>query len=325
MQDGSSTLHDHTYGITSDPLTQFSCVLSALIHDADHPGVPMAQLVKEGQEVALRFKGKSVAEQNSVELAWNLLMDVRFENLRSALYVNEAEFRRFRQLVVNSVMATDIVDKELKALRNARWETAFNAEESQSGDELENVNRKATIVIERLIQASDVAHTMQHWHIYRKWNERFFMECYQAYVDCRAEKNPAEFWYNGEIGFFDFYIIPLTKKLKDCGVFGVSSDEYLNYATKNRSEWEVRGQEIVAEMEELVKLKAIGDSVRGDIAATSEQKTETQQMLQRHTGIPSSPSQQPDSSPFSGENTKLVGSSELLSTVGQKVSSSLVV
>lgn len=28
-----SVLHDHTYGITSDPLTQFACVLSALIHD----------------------------------------------------------------------------------------------------------------------------------------------------------------------------------------------------------------------------------------------------------------------------------------------------
>jgi len=40
--------------------------------------------------------------------------------------------------------------------------------------------------------------------------------------------------YKGEIGFFDFYIIPLAKKLKECGVFGVSSDEYLNYATKNR-------------------------------------------------------------------------------------------
>lgn len=31
----ASTLHDHTYGITSDPLTQFSCVLAALIHDVD--------------------------------------------------------------------------------------------------------------------------------------------------------------------------------------------------------------------------------------------------------------------------------------------------
>ena len=34
----ASAMHDHTYGITSDPLTQFSCVFAALIHDADHDG-----------------------------------------------------------------------------------------------------------------------------------------------------------------------------------------------------------------------------------------------------------------------------------------------
>ena len=37
---------------------------------------------------------------------------------------------------------------------------------------------------------------------------------------------------------------------KQCGVFGVSSDEYLNYAEKNRKEWEARGQEVVAGMVE---------------------------------------------------------------------------
>jgi hypothetical protein len=40
--------------------------------------------------------------------------------------------------------------------------------------------------------------------------------------------------------------------LSDCGVFGVSSDEYLSYAKSNRQEWEQRGQEIVAEMIEKV-------------------------------------------------------------------------
>lgn len=29
----AAVLHDHTYGITSDPLTQFACAFSALIHD----------------------------------------------------------------------------------------------------------------------------------------------------------------------------------------------------------------------------------------------------------------------------------------------------
>jgi hypothetical protein len=184
---------------------------------------------------------------SSVDLAWNLLMDDDYKELRATIYQTDAELRRFRQLVVNSVMATDIVDKDLKAIRNLRWDRAFS-ESTQDVDPRDTVNRKATIVIEHLIQASDVAHTMQHWHIYRKWNERFFMECYQGYLDGRAAADPSESWYKGEIGFFDFYIIPLAKKLKNCGVFGVSSDEYLQYAQKNRQEWETRGQEVVNEM-----------------------------------------------------------------------------
>lgn len=66
---------------------------------------------------------------------------------------------------------------------------------------------------------------------------------YLAYKEGKADRNPAEFWYagcvnlivsahkpifltswqsffrySGEIGFFTFYIIPLAKKLEDCGV-----------------------------------------------------------------------------------------------------------
>jgi hypothetical protein len=60
----ASTLHDHTYGITSDPLTQFACVFSAIIHDVDHTGVQNPQLIKENPALASMYKGKSVAEQN---------------------------------------------------------------------------------------------------------------------------------------------------------------------------------------------------------------------------------------------------------------------
>ena len=68
---------------------------------------------------------------------------------------------------------------------------------------------------------------------------------YKAYLSGRAEKDPSEGWYQGELGFFDFYLIPLAKKLKECGCFGVSSDEYLNYAEANRHEWERKGKEMV--------------------------------------------------------------------------------
>ena len=242
-EDMAGTLHDHTYGITSDPLTQFAVVLAALIHDVDHPGVPNAQLVKEKTELAELYQNKSIAEQNSVDLAWELLMEPGFQALRQAIYRTESEWKRFRQLVVNAVMATDIMDQDLAALRKDRWIKAFS--ETVEDDPSTAVNRKATIVLEHLIQASDVAHTMQHWHIYRKWNGRFFAEVYQAYDEGRCGTNPADHWYEGEMGFFDSYVIPLAKKLKECGVFGVSSDEYLNYALQNRKEWERSGPAVV--------------------------------------------------------------------------------
>ena len=155
----------------------------------------------------------------------------RYQNLRSLLFTTQAELQRFRELVVNSVMATDICDKELKELRNARWEKAFRtttttATGASNDSPRDQINRKATIVIEHLIQASDVSHTMQHWcvsvvssercfvlvdqaassiyslfslfchgrHIYRKWNERLFEEMYKAWKEGRSEKSPAEFW-----------------------------------------------------------------------------------------------------------------------------------
>eukprot|EP00980_Cylindrotheca_fusiformis_P013557 scaffold3456_cov112-Cylindrotheca_fusiformis.AAC.3 len=238
-------LAGHSYGITSDPLTQFAVVFSAIIHDVDHPGVPNAQLVKENTPCAQIYK-KSVAEQKSVDIAWDMLMEDRYAELRACIYETEEDLHRFRQLVVNTVMATDIVDQELQALRKARWETAFDSNKTEKlGEGVENQDRKATIVIEHLIQASDVAHTMQHWYIYKKWNERFFMECYRAYQEGRAASDPSTNWYKAEIGFFDYYVIPLAKKLQSCGVFGVSSHEYLTYATSNRDEWVREGETLV--------------------------------------------------------------------------------
>lgn len=123
----------------------------------------------------------------------------------------------------------------------------------------------------------------QHWSIYRKWNERLFRyaqrafiglalyfpivtnrtilnlllelarENYEAFRRGRAASNPADSWYKGELGFYDFYIIPLSKKLRDCGVFGPTSDENLNYAVNNRQMWEKQGQKITEDMHKRVE------------------------------------------------------------------------
>ncbi|CAB9511628.1 Receptor-type guanylate cyclase gcy [Seminavis robusta] len=238
----AATVHSYTHGMT-DPITLLAIVFSALVHDTDHRGVSNAQLAKEEETMAALYHNKSIAEQNSLDLAWDLLMLDEYSNLRAALFVDRAELMRFRQVVVNVVLATDIFDPELNGLRKGRWNRAFNGVQDENHNDL-----RATIVIEHIIQGSDVSHTMQHWHIYRKWNQRLFKEMWVAFKQGRMGKSPAEFWYKGELGFFDNYIIPLAKKLKECNVFGVSSDECLNYAMHNRREWEARGVEVTAEM-----------------------------------------------------------------------------
>ena len=45
-------------------------------------------------------------EQNSVDLAWELLMRPEYDKLRNCIHCDEEESLRFRALVVNAVMAT---------------------------------------------------------------------------------------------------------------------------------------------------------------------------------------------------------------------------
>jgi hypothetical protein len=295
-------------------------MISISARTVDHLGVPNSRLVEEESSIAKLYNNKSVAENNSIDVgksfvsdlecgqqkgtpsiphvftglssfvhspssALKFLLQPEFKSLRSCLCKDQTEWRRFEDLIRSIVLATDIMDKGLKADRNARWDRVFGSTSAPSASisTVETDRLKATIVLEHMIQASDVAHTMQHWHIYlvrfgfcllesgnvgwlppteyalshtmfhfcvvpslQKWNERLFHEMYRAYSEGRADKDPSEGWYQGEIGFFDYYIIPLAKKLHECEVFGVSSDEFLIYATNNRNEWEVKGREVVA-------------------------------------------------------------------------------
>ena len=124
-QKWASTLHDHTHGITSDPLTQFTCEISALIHDTDNSGVSNIQLIKEQPEMGAHCENHSVAEQNSLELAWNVPTEGHCGTLHSTLFGSVADLKCLHELLVNRAMATDIVDAELKNLCNGCFDKAF--------------------------------------------------------------------------------------------------------------------------------------------------------------------------------------------------------
>ena len=84
------------FGISADPLTQFAYAFAALIHDVDHQGVLNATLVSEDHDLARTFGNKSVVEQNSINIAWELLMEEhRFSKLRQCIFCDQDEHLRF--------------------------------------------------------------------------------------------------------------------------------------------------------------------------------------------------------------------------------------
>ena len=250
-----------SYGLACDPLVFFSCLLAALVHDVDHPGVSNETYREENPTIGEFYGEKSVAEQNSIDLAWKLLMDERFGKLRRAIFRNEKEKMRFRMIFVNACMATDLMDTDRLEHNLERWTSVFGNREAGGDGIPENTcaetcerNLRATLVMEDLIRASNISHTLQHFQVFRKWNCRLFRESMLAYVSGRTNRNPAEYWYQQELDFFDGTVIPLARRLQSSGVFGRNSgvsNEYLDFALMNRREWEYCGAALVEEYQEM--------------------------------------------------------------------------
>jgi hypothetical protein len=145
------------HAIASDPLVQFALVFASLVHDIGHPGVSNSQLVKENDDLAVAYKGRSIAECNSIRIAWRILMKEQYKDLRRAIFCNEVEMQRFRHLTVNLIIATDLFDSRLKKTREALWADAFeeNSDElsiAAVDDDHHDVERQATLIIEILMQ-----------------------------------------------------------------------------------------------------------------------------------------------------------------------------
>eukprot|EP00978_Attheya_sp_CCMP212_P042275 scaffold255114_cov23-Attheya_sp.AAC.1 len=61
--------------------------------------------------------------------------------------------------------------------------------------------------------------------------------------------DPAPDWYEHQITFYDWYILPLARKLYMIGLFGINDrDRFVQNATSIRRRWIVEGEAITKEM-----------------------------------------------------------------------------
>lgn len=125
----------YTYGFRDDPLMQFSMLFSALIHDVDHRGLPNRQLALDDEDLAMRYNDQSIAENNSLFIAFSELRNPKYDRLKNVIFPQQEDYRRFRTACINLVLSTDIASPERTQLGKSKWKEAF-------GDPYETVERK---------------------------------------------------------------------------------------------------------------------------------------------------------------------------------------
>ena len=141
--DDMTTRRPNTFGFRDDPLMQFCLLFSALIHDVDHRGIPNRQIANEDDELAIKYNDQSIAENHSLHLAFSeLLRSPTYDELRSTIFPQKEDYRRFRKEAINLVLATDIASPERSQIGKSKWKEAF-------GDPYETVERKVLKQLKR--------------------------------------------------------------------------------------------------------------------------------------------------------------------------------
>mmetsp|Transcript_22342 Transcript_22342/g.62069 ORF Transcript_22342/g.62069 Transcript_22342/m.62069 type:complete len:633 (+) Transcript_22342:2-1900(+) len=223
----------------ANPLAEFAMTMGVLIHAIGHPGVSNQQLVLENDSRAALYHGRCIIEQNAFSLAMKLLMDTKYNDLRNAIAATSEEWNCFRQVLVNSVLATDTDDADLQEQRQDQWDACFSHASSliarEENDDSRR-NRMTTIFIEYMVQSSVLCLFMQDWGVYSKWLERQMLEENQASEAGRAVKKSDSEWAHHQVSLFDSLIIPLATKLNMSKLLGGIGLEQLNFAKQNLQE-----------------------------------------------------------------------------------------
>jgi hypothetical protein len=113
----------------------------------------------------------------------------------------------FLHLVTFGVLATDVTNSATQQTIQDRFDRLING---PSPNDFE----KTQSVIEQIILMADVAHCSQSYENFLKWNECFFYECLNNNRNGKGF-DPRDGWYQGEIGFLEGYILPLTERVSD--------------------------------------------------------------------------------------------------------------
>ncbi|GAB6029658.1 hypothetical protein CHUAL_005392 [Chamberlinius hualienensis] len=166
---------EDTYGIMGANLPALELMAlytAAAMHDYDHPGRTNAFLVTTYAPQAILYNDRSVLENHHAAAAWNLFLSKPEYNF--LCHLDKAEFKRFRFLVIEAILATDL-KRHFEIL--AEFNAKANDEDAPGIDW--NLESDRLLAMEMCIKLADINGPCKRHDIHVQWTKRIADEFYE--------------------------------------------------------------------------------------------------------------------------------------------------
>ena len=147
----------------------FAALVAAVVHDYEHTGTTNSFHVMSGSETALLYNDRAVLENHHVSAAFRLLRD---DDCNILVNLTRDEYREFRALVVDMVLATDM-SCHFQQIKSAKNLLALCPHDAAG------VGAKKSKILSLVLHCCDVAHPSKPWHTHRRWTDLLLEEFFR--------------------------------------------------------------------------------------------------------------------------------------------------
>lgn len=212
----------------------FSLLVSAVVHDLEHPGLNNTYQINAGTVLALRYNDISVLENHHCAKAFELLSLPELDIFQSFTIEQR---RASRKIIISMVLATDMTVHF--SLKDELDKFVIHYKESKP----EQLNEKEKLtVLKSILHTADISNPAKAWAISKKWSDLVVQEFFNQGDKEKAEGLPVSMNCDRNttkqdelsINFADFIVAPfffsitklLPKMITVC-----------NILEENRSTW----------------------------------------------------------------------------------------
>ncbi|CAO2603947.1 Dual specificity calcium/calmodulin-dependent 3',5'-cyclic nucleotide phosphodiesterase 1C [Lemmus lemmus] len=186
----------------------FAIIFSAAIHDYEHTGTTNNFHIQTRSDPAILYNDRSVLENHHLSAAYRLLQDD--EEMNILVNLSKDDWREFRTLVIEMVMATDMSChfQQIKAMKTALQQP-------------EAIEKPKALSL--MLHTADISHPAKAWDLHHRWTMSLLEEFFRQ-GDREAElglpfsplcDRKSTMVAQSQVGFIDFIVEPTFTVLTD--------------------------------------------------------------------------------------------------------------